>query len=143
MKTISLLTIISSCVLNLTACNQTTPNPSQDQTPQTVASEWLIMLDRGKFSESWEVADSFYKAATPKEAYLESMKYFRGELGRTGSRTITKINYTNSVSHRPDGKYVIVDFETSFSMIDKKTLEEVTLSKDKGGFWKVTDYEFR
>ena len=106
---------------------------------QKAAESWLALVDSGKYEESWNQAASFFKGAVTREQWVQSMKGVRAPLGNQQSRKIKSRQYTEHVPGAPDGKYVILQFDTSF---EKKAsaVETVTPMLDTDGVWRVSGY---
>jgi hypothetical protein len=106
---------------------------------QSVALEWLKVVDEGRYSDSWNEAAQLFKKAVKKEQWEQSLQAVREPLGRLLSRGIKSKAYKTSLPGAPDGQYVIIQFQTSFK--NKKTaIETVTPMLDKDGKWRVSGY---
>jgi hypothetical protein len=103
------------------------------------AQKWLTLIDEGKYSESWNQAAGFFKTAVSKKDWLKSMEAFRKPLGALISRKLKSKKYTTSLPGAPDGKYVVIQYETSFEH-KKSAIETVTPMLDKDGKWRVSGY---
>jgi hypothetical protein len=55
------------------------------------------------------------------------------------SRKLKSKKYTTSLPGAPDGKYVVIQYETSFEH-KKSAIETVTPMLDKDGKWRVSGY---
>jgi hypothetical protein len=63
----------------------------------------------------------------------------REPLGKTVSRTVKSMQYTTTLPGAPDGEYVVIQFDSSFT--NKKTaVETITPMLDKDGMWRVSGY---
>jgi len=114
-------------------------NPGAEQLAAQTAQDWLALVDGGKNLESWQQAAEYFRAAVPQEQWLQTIKAAREPLGALVSREIKSTKYTTSVPGGPDGKYVIVQFSSSFE--NKKTaIETVTPMMDKDNTWRVSGY---
>jgi hypothetical protein len=103
------------------------------------AEDWLELVDRGEYEESWNEAATFFKAAVTVEQWQQAMNAVRKPLGDKKSRTLSSADYTTSMPGAPDGEYVVILFDASFS--NKKTaVETVTPMKDEDGVWRVSGY---
>jgi hypothetical protein len=59
--------------------------------------------------------------------------------GETVSRTMKTTRYTTTLPGAPDGEYVVIQFDSSFT--NKKTaVETITPMLDKDGVWRVSGY---
>jgi Protein of unknown function (DUF4019) len=63
----------------------------------------------------------------------------RSPLGKVISRKLKLKQYATSLPGAPDGKYVVIQFETSFEK-KKSSVETITPMKEKDGTWRVSGY---
>jgi hypothetical protein len=103
------------------------------------AESWLKLVDEQHYAESWQGAASVFRTAISSEAWSQAVGGVRGPLGKLGTRRLASANYTTSVPGVPDGKYVIMVFETSFEQ-KAAALETVTPMQDSDGVWRVAGY---
>jgi hypothetical protein len=103
------------------------------------AEAWLGLVDSGKYSQSWDEAAEYVKELVSKEIWQNSIKGARGPLGKVVSRELKSKRYTISVPGAPQGRYVIIQYKTSFENKDS-AIETVTPMLEKDGKWKVSGY---
>jgi hypothetical protein len=103
------------------------------------AEKWLSVVDNGKYADSWQNAAVFFKNAVPKEQWVQSMLSFRKPLGRLVSRKVRSALFRTSLQGAPDGKYVVITFETIFEN-KESAIETITPMLDKDGTWRVSGY---
>jgi hypothetical protein len=103
------------------------------------AKAWLTTIDDGKYAESWESAADYFKNAVSKEQWKDMLSSFRKPLGKVMKRKIKSKEYRTTLPGAPDGEYVVVQYETSFSN-KKYAIETVTPMLDKDGKWRVSGY---
>jgi hypothetical protein len=103
------------------------------------AGAWLGLVDSGKYSQSWDEAAEYVKALVSKENWQNSMKGVRGPLGKIVSRELKSKRYTTSVPGAPDGRYVVIQYKTSFEN-KASAIETVTPMLEKDGKWRVSGY---
>jgi len=106
------------------------------------AKIWMEMVDNGKYSESWEDAATYFKAAVKKEEWEESIKNIRESMGKVLSRNLISQTYATELPGAPDGEYYVIQFQTSFSK-KKNSVETITPTKDKDGIWRMSGYFIR
>lgn len=110
-----------------------------EQEAQKSAEQWLALVDGGKFTENWKATSPVFQAAVSQAQWEIKGKQIRKSFGNVISSELKSAQYTKSVPGAPDGEYVILQFDTSFS--NKKTaVETVTPMRDKDGRWKVSGY---
>jgi len=110
-----------------------------EEEAQKAAEKWLTFVDAGNFAQSWETAAGYFKAAVSQEKWKDSLNAFRKPLGVLVSRKLKSAKYLTSLPGAPDGEYVLLQFDTSFT--NKKTaVETVTPMLDKDGVWRVSGY---
>ena len=137
MKQTWLLVAISLCILSLASSNASAA--SAETAAQKAAQEWLGLVDTGKYDHSWETAAALFKNAITKEQWYQTIKAVRPPLGKLTSRNLTSATYTTSLPGAPDGEYVVIQFQSSFSN-KKSAIETVTPMKDPDGAWRVSGY---
>ena len=108
---------------------------------QTAAESWLKLVDDGK-EEAWDQAAKLFKEAVTKEQWKQALAGARGPLGKVVSRKLKSRDYTEKVPGGPDGKYVVIQYDTVF---EKKAsaVETVTPMADPDGVWRVSGYYIR
>jgi len=103
------------------------------------ADSWLLLLDEGKYAESWASSASLARNKVSKEQWVQSIGSARSTFGGLIKRTIKTQEYATSLPGAPDGHYVIIQYETSFEK-KKSAVETVTPMLDSDGHWRVSGY---
>ena len=120
-----------------------TPAP---QSPEDLAEKsalaWLARVDAGNYEESWKEAASFLRGAVSQEDWEKAMAGTRKPLGKTLSRKVTSRTYAESLPGAPDGKYVVIQLDTSFEN-KKVAVETVTPMQEPDGTFRVSGYFIR
>jgi hypothetical protein len=104
-----------------------------------VAEEWLQLTDQGLYEESWNEAASLLKSAVTVERWQQQLKAARSLFGEFRSRKLKGARYMTSMAGAPDGEYVVIQFDTSFSK-KETAVETITPMKDEDGEWRVSGY---
>lgn len=109
---------------------------------QAAADSWLKLVDEGNYDVSWDQAAKLFKGAVTKEQWKQAAAGVRAPLGKLVSRKVKSRDYTERVPGAPDGKYVVIQFDTVF---EKKAsaVETVTPMLDPDGAWRVSGYFIR
>lgn len=106
------------------------------------AIAWLALTDSGQYSSSWEEASALFRAAVSEDDWVQSLKAVRTPLGERESRTLASAEFATTLPGAPDGRYVVLRFDTSFE--HKATaLETVTTMQEADGTWRVAGYFIR
>jgi hypothetical protein len=103
------------------------------------ADSWLKLIDSGKFAESWDTASDLFKSAGEKEQWAKTVGAVRGPLDKVLQRKLKSKQFMTSLPGAPDGKYVVIQYDTSFEN-KKAAVETVTPMLDKDGKWRVSGY---
>lgn len=103
------------------------------------AKSWLQLIDEGKYSESWAQAAEYFRNNVSEEQWARAVEPVRKPLGKVFSRELKNSTYTTQVPGAPDGKYVIIQFETSFEN-KRSTVETITPVLEPDGKWHVSGY---
>ena len=84
-------------------------------------------------------AQKYFKRAITKEQWEQTAKAVREPLGKTVCRQLKSQQYATTLPGAPDGEYVVIQFDSSFT--NKKTaVETITPMLDKDGMWRVSGY---
>ena len=114
-------------------------NSQKEKAAVDCAEKWLAVVDKGKYADSWQKAAVFFKTSVTKEQWEQSLLSFRKPLGRLVSRKVQSTTFITSLPGAPDGKYVVITFETAFEN-KKSAIETVTPMFEKDGNWRVSGY---
>ena len=105
----------------------------------SAATSWLSLIDSGIYSGSWKVASTYFKGAVSEQSWVASLMAVRKPLGKLKSRNMLKTQEATTLPGAPDGKYVVMSFETAFEH-KKSAIETVTFMADKDGKWCAAGY---
>ena len=103
------------------------------------AGTWLVLVDEGKYAQSWKTAAGYFQRAVTETNWVASLTAVRKPLGKLGSRKAGSTLEANSLPGAPEGKYVVLQFDTAFEN-KKSAVETVTCMLEKDGKWKVAGY---
>lgn len=105
----------------------------------SAAQTWLTLTDGGNYPSSWKEASSYFRGAVTEQSWGASMEGFRKPLGKLVNRKIMRTQESTSLPGAPDGRYVVMFFETSFEK-KKAVVETVTFMLEKDGKWRAAGY---
>ena len=103
------------------------------------AESWLVLVDQGKYGESWDIAAKAFQTAVKREGWEQAAAAARSPLGKLISRKQKSATFATSLPGAPDGKYVVIQFDSSFEH-KKEAVETVTPMQESDGSWKVSGY---
>jgi hypothetical protein len=103
------------------------------------ATEWLTLVDAGKYSESWHQAASRFQSLVGETTWRSAVGNVRAPLGKVVSRKLTSAVFTHTLPGAPDGNYVVIQYATQFEH-KANAIETVTPSQESDGSWKVSGY---
>jgi hypothetical protein len=109
---------------------------------QTAADAWLALVDKGSYGDSWEQAATVFKTAVRKDDWNRAVATARGPLGKVISRKLKSRRYTERLPGAPDGKYVVIQYDTVFEQ-KSSAIETITPMADSDGTWRVSGYFVR
>jgi hypothetical protein len=113
--------------------------PDKEKTAVASAEKWVALLDEGNYIESWKESSEYFRQAVTQDQWEQAVQALRKPLGKLVSRKLKKASYTTSLPGAPDGKYVVIEFSTSFEN-KVSGIETVTPKVDKDGIWRVSGY---
>jgi hypothetical protein len=102
------------------------------------AEQWVGLVDRGLYRDSWEQAGAMLKAQIGKPGWAAAVEPVRKPLGAVVSRKLRSETPTRTLPGVPDGDYDVLEFETDFAG-SHKTTETIFLAREASG-WKVDGY---
>lgn len=102
------------------------------------AEQWLGLLDRGFYGDSWDKAGAMLKGQIGKPGWGAAVEPARKPLGAVVSRKLTGDTPTHKLPGVPDGDYDVVQYETEFAG-NRKAIETIILAREADG-WKVDGY---
>lgn len=106
---------------------------------QAAAESWLRMVDAGDYAGSWDQAAKAFKGAVKQAAWVQMSGRVRTPLGKLVSRKLKSREYTEKMPGAPDGKYVVIQYDTVFEH-KASAVETITPMADPDGAWRVSGY---
>jgi hypothetical protein len=103
------------------------------------AEPWLKLLDKGQYSQSWEVSAEYLKAVADRRNWIKMLNAIRKPFGDVVSRELKSKQFTTTLPGMPDGQYVVIEYQSSFAK-RKSIIETVTPMLDKDKKWRVSGY---
>jgi hypothetical protein len=112
--------------------------PSQDEAIRA-AKSWLALVDAGKYEESWDQSGALFRRAVTKQQWNQALGSARTPLGAVKSRELKTKSESSSLPGAPDGRYLVMQFQTSFAS-KASAVETVTTVLESDGRWRVVGY---
>lgn len=134
----TLLSLAALIVCSTSGCSGNT-DADKEKTEVVTARAWLSLIDQGNYLESWKESAPFFQGAITKTNWEASLATFRRPLGNVLSRELKSARSQMQMPGAPDGQYVVMQFETSFSN-KKSAVETVTVGPRQDDQWKVSGY---
>ena len=101
-----------------------------------VVEDFLVMLDLGRFAESFDAADASFREGLTKDAWVANLQKHRAPLGRHKERSLTKVD-TNTDLTTGKKSYV---FPVNSTFEKGSLVEEITVVKSADDQYRVADY---
>ena len=134
-----LLLLFALFLAALTGCQggDTAEKSKADAT--NAASQWLAMVDQGKYADAWNDAADAIKKAGNQQQFAEAMRAQREPMGKVTRRALEASQYAKNPQNFPPGEYVELKYKSSFQ--NAPSVEELLqLVKTSDGSWKVGAY---
>ena len=139
MKRLLFTVVLIALTANSSLVRKTLAGESETDAAKKAADAWLILIDSGKYSESWDQSAQMFKEHVTKEQWTSALNSVRSPLGNLESRELRTANYTKTLPGASSGDYVVIQFDTNFEK-KKSSVETVTSTKEKDGQWRVTGF---
>jgi len=120
-------------------CSAIADNSPQEKAAVSAAEKWLALIDAGNYGDSWQEAAELFRNAVTAAQWKQSLQGARKPLGKLISRKVKTATYRTSLPGAPDGKYVVIQFDTSFEK-KNSARETVTPMMEQNGKWRVSGY---
>jgi hypothetical protein len=134
-------TFMTGCLVAFLAAPAGAADKPEDAA-QAAAESWLKLVDDGNFAASWEQAAKVFKGAVNQADWVQAAGGVRTPLGKLVSRKLKSREYTEKMPGAPDGRYVVVQYDTVFEN-KASAIETVTPMADPDGAWRVAGYFIR
>ena len=103
---------------------------------------WLGMIDNGRYAESWKNASDYFRRRITEKGWEVLLRVERDPLGKVLSRDVQTTKEATGLPGAPDGHYVVIELQTSFSAKASAT-ETVTFMEERDGTWRAAGYFIR
>jgi len=133
-----LMHLVAVLVLGLYTSPARAAEPTRDDAV-LAAKGWLALVDAGKHDESWDQSGASFRQAVTKPQWSQALAGARIPLGALVSRELDSATETTTLPGAPDGKYVVMQFRTSFAN-KASAVETVTTSLEADARWRVVGY---
>lgn len=134
--------VLAGIVLTILVVANVHADQSAKKAAQKAAASWLSLIDSGEYSESWNKAAQIFKQKVSLQQWKSSLESVRIPLGNLKLRRLKTAAYTETLPGAPDGKYVVIQYETIFDK-KKSAIETVTPMMEKDCRWRVSGYFIR
>jgi hypothetical protein len=133
-------TIIGFAVIMLLSASVlTAKDDDQKRAAFAAAEKWLSLIDDGRYADSWENADTSFKASVPQNKWVQLVQPIRDPLGKIVSRRVHARTDRPTFPGAPDQEFIVIRFVSDFQNMNAAD-EVVTLSLARDGQWRTTGY---
>jgi hypothetical protein len=115
------------------------PRTVEQTAAVTAAQKWLAGIDGVNYAQSWLDASEYFQGAITQDKWVAALQSVRKPLGELKIRTVDSAVTETQLPGTPDGKYVVMQFDTAFANKNSAT-ETVTFSLEADGTWKACGY---
>lgn len=106
---------------------------------QPAATEWLVLVDAGKYVESWEKMSPGFKKKVSKRKWKSTVEKIREPLGKFTTRKLKSAEYSKELPGAPEGEYVMLQYDSAFER-RPAAVEKITLILGRDLYWRVSSY---
>jgi hypothetical protein len=136
---VSLMLLVAGCGRSPLSDGKSESSEAAKQAAGQSAAVWLGVVDGGDYARSWQDSAAAFQAAVSQADWEKAVQAARAPLGRMTSRKIKSQQYATSLPGAPDGRYVVIQYDTTFEN-KPAAVETVTPMLEKDGQWKVSGY---
>ena len=84
----------------------------KEKAAAAAAEKWAVLVDEGKYADSWREAAEYFKNAVKQEQWEQMARAVRQPLGKLVSRKVKSTTCKTALPGAPDGAYVVIEFES-------------------------------
>ena len=132
-------TLMTVCVVGLFAIGSAVWADTPEDAAQSGAEAWLKLVDDGNYAAAWGAGAKLFKSAVNQGEWTKTTSDLRGRFGKVVSRRLKSREYTEKLRGAPDGRYVVIRYETKFEHWSR-TVETIIQMADADGTWRVYSY---
>lgn len=130
-------------LLLITSVWEPTTLAEEQPTPAIASAQtWLTLIDAQQYTPSWTSASTQFQNMVSQAQWQQALKAYRSPIGTLISRSHPTIQRSSTVPGFPDGTYIGVIFQSSFTK-KASTTETVVLTQEHNGEWKVIGYTIK
>lgn len=107
-----------------------------------MAESYVALFDQARYEDAWETMSPLFRALSDYERWARRQQAVRNGYGPLASRSLNRVDRRQTYGQSPDGRYVIVQFRSSFRN-KADTNETVVLDCRSGSGCTVRDYILR
>jgi hypothetical protein len=134
--------LTAACLMAFFVAGVAVAADKPEDAAQGAAEAWLKLVDDGNYPASWEQAAKVFKGAVKQADWVQMAGGVRTPLGKLVSRKLKSREYTEKLPGAPDGKYVVIQYDTVFAN-KASAVETVVPMMDPDGAWRVSGYFIR
>ena len=112
------------------------------QAAQDAANAWLSFIDDMDYTSSWQQAAPVLQERESESAWEQTLESDHGPLGPLLSRAPQNREYTRSAPDLPEGEYVVMVYESSYTQLED-AIETVIMTRTADDSWRAAGYEIR
>lgn len=120
-------------------CCQAFAADAKESTAAKFATDWLALLDAGKYEQCWKQTSPSFQSSIRKDKWESQLGHSRHLLGKIRTRKLVNAIYTNKLPGAEDGDYVVVTFISAFERLGSG-IETVIPQLQPDGNWKISGY---
>jgi hypothetical protein len=106
------------------------------------ALDWLVVVDAGNGSGSWNGAGKRFQQTMTIEQWNEGLAASRGQMGPLLQRSLYESKVPAQFNGMPPGEYAELLFRSSFAK-RQSVGETISLEREADGQWRVIGYSLR
>jgi len=136
------LTGIAALLVLLSVQRSVAAQPAPEVRGERAASAWLKLLDNGQYAQSWQDSSSYFRKRVTESDWVSTIASLRQTLGGLAARELSSTGIATSLPGAPDGNYVVIQYDTSFTN-KRSASETVIMMLDKDGQYRLAGYFIR
>ena len=130
--------IVAALFMILIPLYNQSPDSEKVEQAEPIGTEFLALVDGGKYAESWQSSASLMQEKISKNDWVEKLGKARNLSGGLVQRVQKSASYSTEAKDSPEGEYIMLIYESDFQRAEDVS-EYVTVMRE-GDAWKVAGY---
>lgn len=136
------LAVVLCLVIGCSSQQERAQRKAAEALAARVSGSWLTNVNKEDYASAWRSASDYFRGTITLQRWLEEMQGYRKPLGQCLDRSKPSFRHEKELDSVPDGKYIIVEYESRFEK-KKKATETIVTNAGLDGHLEIYGYRVK